>query len=312
MTGTSSFTGFWFIHALAARDIDIIATTERDLDAYEAGRRARLDRLANRVHLAAASPFGSDAFLARIREARPIDLCCLHGAVATDHRAEGFDPLEAVAANCRHLSRVMDALDAAGCHRLLVTGSLFEADEGIGEEPLRAFSAYGLAKTMTWHWLRYEAEKRGFTLGKFVIPHPFGAGEKAGLTTYLVDQWRRGLVAEIMQPALVRDLVHVDQLAEAYTRMAVDLMDLTGTHRLGPSGYVETIGEFVARMAGEFESRLSRRCRFAIAREIQVPSEPKCRHNTEPMVNLVPDWPVDRSWDAYIAANRAVFSGDRL
>ncbi|MEO1018732.1 MAG: NAD(P)-dependent oxidoreductase [Pseudomonadota bacterium] len=312
LTGASSFTGFWFVHALAARDGDIIATTERALDDYDEMRRGRVQRLASFVHVASSAPFGSDAFLARIREAKPLDLCCLHGAMTTAHREDGFDPLAAVAANCANLKRVFDALEVAGCHRILHTGSVFEADEGIGEEPVRAFSPYGIAKTMTWQWVRYEAERRGFSLGKFVIPHPFGAGEKSGLTTYLVDQWRRGLIAEIKQPALIRDFVHVDHLAEAYALMAVELMDLVGTHRLGPSGYVETVGEFVARMAASFEARLDRRCRFALARDGGPTSEPRTRHNTDPLISLAPDWPIARSWDAYVAANRSDFMSDRF
>lgn len=312
LTGASSFTGFWFAHALAARDCDIIATTERELHEYDALRLARVERLQRFVHLASPARFGSDAFLARIREARPLDLCCLHGAVTSDHRTETFDPLAAVAANCANLHEVFDALEQAGCSRILYTGSVFEADEGVGETPMRAFSPYGLAKTMSWQWVRYEAERRGFTLGKFVIPHPFGAGEKGGLTRYLVDRWRQERVAEIRQPALIRDFVHVDHLAEAYAVFAVDLMDWIGTHRLGPSGYVEAVAEFVARMAEAFEARLAQRCRFAIAREAFPSTEPRTRYNTDPLIAIAPNWPIARSWDAYVAANRREFGTGRL
>jgi hypothetical protein len=33
--------------------------------------------------------------------------------------------------------------------KIVLTGSVFEADEGLGESPLRAFSPYGLSKTVT-------------------------------------------------------------------------------------------------------------------------------------------------------------------
>ena len=61
-----------------------------------------------------------------------------------------------------------------GCNKILLTGSVFENDEGAGSRDLRAFSPYGLSKGFTWQLFRYHAQIRSMTLGKFVIPNPFG------------------------------------------------------------------------------------------------------------------------------------------
>ncbi len=308
MTGASSFTGSWFASALIERNVSLIATASRSLDDYSGSEHECLARLSKSALVAYGTPFGSDAFLDLIKGHAPIDLFCFHGALATGHRSEGFDTLNAVRSNCWRLAEVMTALEEAGCASLLATGSIFEADEGIGEQPLRAFSPYGLSKTLTWQWVRYEAERRGFRLGKFVIAHPFGTGEKPGLMHYLIDQWSRGLVAEIKRPGLIRDFVHVDQLAAAYARMATELPRAHGTLHWGPSGYVETVGEFVARTADEFENRLRTRCRFAISRSPNASSEPVTRYNPHPLPKLVPSWPLRQSWDDYVELNAPKFA----
>ena len=45
-----------------------------------------------------------------------------------------------------NLPRVLDLLMAAGCSKIVLTGSVFENDEGAGSEPREAFSPYGLVK----------------------------------------------------------------------------------------------------------------------------------------------------------------------
>jgi len=45
-----------------------------------------------------------------------------------------------------NLRAILAALKADGLKGVVLTGSVFENDEGAGEEPLRAFSGYGLSK----------------------------------------------------------------------------------------------------------------------------------------------------------------------
>jgi UDP-glucose 4-epimerase len=47
------------------------------------------------------------------------------------------------------LLAVLDALARDGLESVVMTGSVFEQNEGAGETPLVAFSAYGLSKGLT-------------------------------------------------------------------------------------------------------------------------------------------------------------------
>ena len=69
---------------------------------------------------------------------------------------------------------MLEALGATGCHRLLLTGSVFESGEGAGSQGLPDFSPYGLSKALTAQMFGYYCPRAGIGLGKFVIPNPFG------------------------------------------------------------------------------------------------------------------------------------------
>ena len=243
-TGASSFTGCWFVEALVAEGFVVTATCRDPLSRYTGLAASRLGRAARVAELVEGCAFGDARFLALIAEAGPFDLLCHHGALTAGHRGTGFAVGDAVAANTQRVEAVLDALLARGCRTLLVTGTIFEADEGRSTPPTGAITAYGLAKTLSWQVLRYEAERRRMALGKLTIPHPFGPLEKPGLTTTLAQRWLAGETPLIEQPHLVRDFVHVDLLAASYARFARFLVGASATHRLAPSGYVETVADF--------------------------------------------------------------------
>jgi nucleoside-diphosphate-sugar epimerase len=66
---------------------------------------------------------------------------------------------------------------------------VFEANEGLGSAPLRAFSPYGLSKGLTAAAAAFYADREGFTFEKFVIPNPFGPYEEPRFTAYLMKTW---------------------------------------------------------------------------------------------------------------------------
>ena len=104
-------------------------------------------------------------------------MLCHQGALVGDYRSPDFDPYGAAAANIFRLPEVLRALKDRGCGRLVLTGSVFEANEGAGSAPLRAFSPYGLSKGLTAAAAQFYADREGFTFEKFVIPNPFGPYE---------------------------------------------------------------------------------------------------------------------------------------
>lgn len=298
-TGASSFTGTWFVSALAQRGVEIVAPCRDRLADGDADRRQRLARIARSCHLVGHCPFGSEPFLELVRRYGPFDLLCHHGAKAGDHRDERLDPFVAASAQSCGLGRVLDGLVASGCRAILLTGTVFEADEGAGDAPLRAIGPYGLAKSLTWQAFRYEAERRDLALAKFVIANPVGPFEKPGLCRSLARAWLAGETPVLRRPQLTRDQLQVDILAEAYARFALDLIDWPAPRRVTPSQFAEPLERFVARLAAALAPRLGVPCRFVCADPPDPVDEPKERRGIDPLATLVPRLDVDAAWDRY-------------
>ena len=162
--------------------------------------------------------FGDEKFLALIAEGG-WDLLCHHAADVTNYKSPDFDAVAALRNNTFNLPAVLDAMQAAGCHRLLLTGSVFESGEGAGSQGLPDFSPYGLSKTLTAEMFAYYCERAGIGLGKFVIPNPFGPFEEPRFTAYLMKTWLAGATAVCSSPAYVRDNIHVSLLAKVYAQI---------------------------------------------------------------------------------------------
>jgi nucleoside-diphosphate-sugar epimerase len=294
-TGASSFTGFWFIRELAAAGHEVTAVFRRRAEDYADSVRARRVVLASRacrpVH---GCSFGEARFLALIAEGG-WDLLAHHGADVTDYKSPDFDALAAVANNARHLPAVLEALKAAGCRRVLLTGSVFEGGEGAGSQGLPHFSPYGLSKGLTAEVFRYYCDRAGLGLGKFVIPNPFGPYEEARYTSYLMKSWLAGTTPACSGPAYVRDNIHVSLLARAYARFAATAPD-RGFARINPSGYAESQGAFTLRIAQEMRPRLGRPCPVELKKQVEF-AEPRVRINTDPPDVDALGWDEAAAWD---------------
>ena len=221
-TGASSFTGYWFVKTLAAAGHEIVATFRASSAyAYDPVRARRVKELAPLCRQVPCS-FGDQAFLDLIGDGG-WDLLCHHAADVTNYKSPDFNVTAAVENNTRHIAAVLTGLRAGGCTRILLTGSVFESDEGAGESPLRAFSPYGLSKALTAQVFRYYTQVHGLPLGKFVIPNPFGPLEEPRFTAYLVKSWYEGKTPSVETPAYVRDNIHVSLLAAVYAQFAQSL-----------------------------------------------------------------------------------------
>jgi len=293
-TGGSSFTGHWFIKELAAAGHQVIATFRRQLEEYvDEPRRQRVGALAKVCRSVFGVSFGDQGFLRLIKEGH-FDVLCHHGADVTNYKSPTFDVASAVANTTYQLPLVLDTLKNSGCSKIVVTGSVFENDEGVGSGSIRAFSPYGLSKAFTWQTFRYYTQVRQLTLGKFVIPNPFGPYEEPRFTSYLMKNWFAGKVAVVNTPLYVRDNIHVSLLAKSYSRYARSLVD--GITRINPSGYIESQGAFTQRIASEMQSRLSLKCEFELKPQTDFP-EPYARINTDLCDPKSLDWDEATAWD---------------
>lgn len=295
-TGASSFTGYWFATTLARLGHHVIAPLRGTLDSYRQGERSeRVRRLVEMVEIVEESTFGQSRFI-ELTCAGAYDLLCHHAARVGDYRSPHFDIVGALAENTHNLRAVLDNMAKTGLKAVLLTGSVFEQDEGAGEEPRRAFSGYGLSKGLTAVVMEHACRQLGLRYGKFVIPNPFGPLEEPRFCAYLVRTWQAGKIAGVKTPAYIRDNIHVSLLAKAYARYASELAEGKAGGKLNPSGYVEAQGVFAERFAAAMRSRLQLRCELECAPQTEF-SEPFMRVNTDPAVLYVTDWDEAKAWD---------------
>ena len=168
---------------------------------------------------------------------------------------------------------------------------------GCGAEPRPAFNAYGLAKQLSWQTLRHHAERSGLAVGRFVIPHPFGALEKPGFVAQLVKAWLAGKEATIGRRSSCVTSSTSTTLAAAYARHCREVLARRGMHSSAPTGHIGSLLELARLLAHELAPRLGRRCDIVAAPLDGLEPEPRVRCNTDLIAPLMRDWPFDRSWD---------------
>jgi nucleoside-diphosphate-sugar epimerase len=297
-TGASSFTGYWFIKTLAAAGHEIVCPLRGTAESYDGVRKLRVQKLQTLCRLVPQTPFGSDKFLELVRGGQ-WDVLCHHATESANYKSPDFDVLPALQSNAFNLRTVLAASKNAGLRGVILTGSVFENEEGKGDEPLRAFSGYGLSKGLTWQAFRYFCGEAQIPLGKFVIPNPFGPFEEPRFTAYLMKTWREGKAAGVKTPDYLRDNIHVDLLAAAYGEFFNRVATMkAGEVKLNPSQYVETQGEFATRVACEVQKRLGWECKLDLSKQTDF-SEPLRRVNSDAVAPLFPDWNEAKAWDAF-------------
>lgn len=288
-TGASSFTGMWFVKALEKTGHEVVAPLKNAESTYEGLRKTRISELSDVRY---STPYGSKEFDALIQN-ESFDLFCHHAADVTNYKSPDFDSVSALKNNVGNISTVLNKLQEKGCNRILLTGSVFEQNEGAGSDQLRAVSPYGLSKGLTSEVFKYYADIKGISLAKFVIPNPFGPFEEFRFTSFLVKNWLEEKEVNVSHPSYERDNIHVSLLAMAYEHFASKIPETKGFLKFNPSGYRESQGAFTARFAKEMRSRLKLPCAFTLSKQTDF-SEPKVRLNTD-LLNL--KWDEKTAWD---------------
>ncbi|HEV8292214.1 MAG TPA: NAD(P)-dependent oxidoreductase [Tepidisphaeraceae bacterium] len=296
-TGASSFTGFWFVQELSRGGHEVTAIFRRRAEDYtDELRRRRVQALREVCRPVFGVDFGGEKFIELVKQPG-WDVLCNHAADVTNYKSPDFNVAAAVENNTRNLPAVLKALKDSGCSRIVLTGSVFENDEGAGSEQLAAFSPYGLSKGLTAQMFRYYVARAGLSLGKFVIPNPFGPFEEPRFTGYLVKNWFAGVTPAVSTPLYVRDNIHVSLLAKVYVNFVQSLPAGAGFRKINPSGYVESQASFALRFAREMQPRLRLACQLEMKNQTDF-SEPRVRINTDVADATALGWDERTAWDA--------------
>lgn len=305
LTGASSFSGMWIAEKLAAAGHEVVAPLRSAPAAYDGLRGIRAARVAAVAEIVPGISFGDDGFIDLVK-GRDFDVLVHHAARVTDYRSLDFDVTGAVADNTHRLRQVLEAMSGRGLKAVVATGSVFENDAGAGNEPREAFSPYGLSKALTYQMIRFWCGRLGIRLGKFMIANPFGPYEEPRFCNYLLKTWVKGDVAGVNTPRYLRDNIHVDLMALAYTDF-VETMASSQVDRIyGPMGYVETQGAFAERFAARMRERLGLACGLSLAEQTDF-SEPLARVNTCHIDPAALGWSESLAWDGLAAYYREQF-----
>lgn len=295
-TGASSFTGYWFVKELVEAGHDVTITFQRSLQDYTGLRRTRIDCLLQQCTPVFNRSFGDELFLKMINDAPKWDLLCHHAADVRNYKSPSFDVAAALHNNTHNLSLVLESLKSKECSQIVLTGSVFEQNEGQGTMPLTAFSPYGLSKSFTSELFQYQTALLGMTLNKFVIPNPFGPFEEPRFTSYLIKTWFEGKCATVGTPNYIRDNIHVTLLAKAYSSFVKEIMDGSKKGKFNPSGYRESQSQFTERFAQAMRKRLSIPCEIMLAKQTQF-NEPLARTNIDLLDTVKLGWDEEQAWD---------------
>lgn len=296
LTGASSFTGSWFARELAAAGHHVVATFRGSEQSYEGIRGTRVKTVKPLIEPVWDVEFGDERFQEIVSQGQ-YDLFLHHAAEMTDYRSWDFDPFAAASKNTRSGRQILATLANRGCRKLILTGSVFEPYEGVGDQAQRAFNPYGLSKHLTFEWFRLEAERLDFSLGKFVISNPFGPFEEFRFTSFLAREWSAGKTPTVGTPLYIRDNIPASLLAIAYRNFCEELPEVAGVTKFGPSGYIESQASFAYRLAREMMTRTGWACAVAEANQIDFP-EPLFRTNDAVILRKYSGWSESSAWDA--------------
>jgi UDP-glucose 4-epimerase len=309
-TGASSFTGYWFAKSLAEAGHQVNATFRKaSAGGYTETRGVRVSKILDLCEPLFSCSFGDDQFIERIQHHK-YDLVCHHAADVTNYKSPEFDIDAAVANNTFRAIEVTEAIRASGCGNIIITGSVFERDEGQGldDEPLISFSPYGESKAQTADVFQKLAAAAGITLGKFVVPNPYGPYEEIRFTSWVVSQWMAGKTAQVSMPDYERDNIPVSLLAKAYAEFAGRVTATTAESdkdgaifiKHNPNGDAGKQGAFTQEFAKQLEPRLGIPCRVELL-EQQDFSQPMRRYNTDELDHAALGFSPERAWDELAA-----------
>lgn len=284
------------VDALSRVGHRMVAPLRGKADGYTDVKARRVKALPAICQLHFGVNFGDAGFLNLIETSGPFDIFCHHASEVRDYRNPDFDTVSALLGNVQGLVPVLRKLRERGCRRMLLTGSVFEPNEGIGPPHLRAFSPYGLSKGLTAEYVRYYAWREDLSLGKFVIANPFGPLEEPRFLAHLFKNWLAGQTPSVKTPSYLRDNIHVDLLALAYRKMVETLPEASGYVHYGPSYYVESMGEFSQRVATEISKRIGRPCPLKLETQTDF-SEPMARVNPDRVDAAAFGWSESEAWD---------------
>lgn len=294
ITGASSFSGAFIIRQLAASGHEVVATYRQDLSEYDGIRGKRAQMAAQHCRPIYGVSFGDEAFLELVKN-ESFDVYGHHGAWTKNYRSMDYEFHNAFVNNTRNVQQILASLATNGCHRVVISASVFEGDCGLSSSVDVPFSPHGLVKQFTSKTFDFYGRLNGMHVSRFVIPNPFGALDNPKLIDYLCREWYANRKPQIRTPLYIRDNIHVELLAKAYVYWVENMSAQKSV--FAPCGYVSSMADFVDLVAKEMRPRLGLSCDFGLGTQSDF-TQPMILVNDTPVSHLFNDWDSAKAWDA--------------
>ena len=296
LTGASSFSGYWFAKELTNIGHEVIAPINGPLTSSKAMRNLRVRELKKICDVVEECPFGSPKFIELVKSIESLDCFSVHGAYTLNYNTSDFDEFAALTNNTLNIQPILEILRKKNCPQIVLTGTVFEQNEGNYPHTTNAVSKYGLAKTLTANYWQYFAAQYAIPLKRFIISNPFGPFEEPRFTSYLIKTWANKDKAVVKTPDYVRDNIPVDLLAKAYAQFLSQSFNNGETSVTRPSYYIKTQGAFAHMFAEEMRKRFALPCELSLGNQTEFP-EPKIRVNSSPLNSDEFNWSENLFWD---------------
>ena len=225
VTGVSSFVGCHIAKAFAASGYRVIAVTSHAQDAYDGIRAERLSFIEGQVTFAVCDLTDGDAVGALIKIHQP-DVWVQHAGYAINYASADYDLEKSLVLNVKALEPLYRHLSGTDCG-VIVTGSSMEyapSDQADGEDDVCAPDMpYGVSKLAE----TVEAERlaRQYNVPTRVarLYIPVGTYDAPGkLMDFVIKALAVGEGADLSPCTQNRDFIGVDDLCEAYLKLAED------------------------------------------------------------------------------------------
>lgn len=253
LTGVSSFTGFWFAKKLRAKGFNIICPLPRSKGDYFDIKSIRIQNLEDDITLVFDCPIGSKKFKALLN--KKYEAICLHAAHVTDYQSSKFDLLFSLTQNLNDIEYILEQSMDNGTKSIIWTSSIFEDVIDKNDEDFDYYKVpwlkYALSKKTSYTIVKHLALSIGLNFVRFVIPNPFGPFEDQKLCFHLTKSLMQGNDFIIKTPDYVRDMIHIEKLAEIYVKQILHRNE-TSFKECRPSEYRMKIFDFAKLLTSKY------------------------------------------------------------
>jgi nucleoside-diphosphate-sugar epimerase len=273
----------------------LVCPLPREKKDYSDLKKQRLRFLPPGIEVIFNTPFGSDKFIEILDQ--KFDLLCLHGSYVLDYGKDSFRFGEAISQNLHRIEDVLRKVRVNNIKGVIWTSSIFENAINIGQQNsnVPTWFKYALSKKMSGMTLEHLCWKENINFGRFVISNPFGPLQDKKFAHFLAKSFFEKQTFEIKTPFYIRDLIHVQHLAEVYCNMTDSFFTKSPTVFIDPCEYVCSLFEFANLFSNEFSKRLGYSCRIT-TRDMDF-TEPRELTNKTDISSVIDNYDPSLCWD---------------